>query len=120
MAEVELDPTIPLTSAQLFRIHRFTGDQPTDAAIQTAWASGRNFTLRGLTLEILDIRLANLIAHPVQFVVTGEYAQNVRYNIVFLQGWVNMLRANIISPDNPDATQDVALVRFGVPRRTKR
>lgn len=90
-----------LTVDQLVRIRRQVGDKPDNAALQSIY--DRTGDLDELVLEVLEIRLANLVASPAQFTVVGEYGQDTGKNIDALKGVVGVLgggnsRVRIVEP----------------------
>lgn len=101
-----------LTPDEVIRIRRFTGDTPVDSELQAAY--DRYGTLKGAVLEILEIRKANLLASPLSFTITGEYAQNSRFNVEYLERLINAIRTGKVDPDG-DPSVDLGYVRIVEP-----
>lgn len=69
------------TADELAAIRSEIGDAepPTDSAIETIF--DRLGTVGGVVYEITSKRLADLLASPASFTVTGEYSQSTEANI---------------------------------------
>jgi hypothetical protein len=69
----------PLTEAQLATLRRRVGNAPDDAGLQAVY--DRTESLTETVREILEIRLANLLADPASYSIAGEYSQDTSANI---------------------------------------
>lgn len=83
-----------LTQDQLVYVRRQIGNSPTDAELQVTY--DRLADVDQVVLEVLEIRLANLIADPATFSVSGEYSQSTAVNIQALQKKLDEWKAYMI------------------------
>ena len=104
-----------LTEDQIVAIRRFIGDEPVDADLQPMYVRYEN--LKGVVLEVLQTRRANLLASPLQFSVVGEYGQNARWNVEYLTDLIDKIQSGAIDPDAPasDIATSAFLVRLNPP-----
>lgn len=72
-----------LTQDQLIQIRRKIGTAPDDAALDAIY--DRVGDLDELVLEVLEIRLADMMRAPSSFAVPGEYSQSTSENIRALE-----------------------------------
>lgn len=72
-----------LTEAQLTYLHDQLGDDADETEMQDRFDRLGDVTL--VVTEMLQRRLANLLASPSSFSVSGEYSQNTSDNIKALQ-----------------------------------
>ena len=107
-----------LTEDEIVRVRRFVGDDPPDDDLNAIYL--RHETLKGTVLEILEIRRSNLLASPLSFSVVGEYGQNARYNVEFIQKMIDDIRSGRLDPDNDDLEADTSVVSVTAPDPVRR
>lgn len=97
-----------LTTAEVQYLRTKVGSAEDLAVLQSTY--DRLLDLDAVAREILEIRLADLLADPASFSVSGEYSQDTRTNIENLQktlatlGGVSELATGgvrVLSPDPP-------------------
>lgn len=76
---------MPLTAEELadVRTEISDNDPPSDADLDAIFL--RRGSVQGTILEVLRKRLAAYLADPAQFIIPGEYGQNVAENIKSLE-----------------------------------
>lgn len=91
---------MPITGADLTYLRRRVGSAPDDAALTLTYdgyvESGVKYPLEWVILEVLEIRLADMIRNPAQFSVSGEYGQNTGKNIDAMLDLIKGQRAYMI------------------------
>lgn len=90
----------PLTEAQLAVLRRRVGNGLTVEELQAVYDRTENLT--ETAREILEIRLATMLADPASFNVAGEYSQDTSTNIKEIRSslaWLGDL-------DSPETTDD--------------
>lgn len=108
----------PLTEDQVVRVRRFVGDEPADADLDPIWQ--RHGSIKGVVLEILEIRKANLLASPLSFTITGEYAQNARFNVEYIKQLISDIREGRVDPDSDDLNGDQGTLVIDTPVPVRR
>lgn len=77
-----------ITVDELIAVRREVGDKPDDATVGDVFDRlGGN--VEATIDEILETRLATLMASPAQFSIPGEYSQSTAANITALQTKLN-------------------------------
>ena len=89
---------MPLSGDDLTYLRRRVGSSPDDAALEVIYATyeDRAHPLEHLTLHVLETRLADLLANPASFSVSGEYSQSTGENIRALTKLVDAQRSHMI------------------------
>lgn len=77
-----------LSEDDLILIRRDIGDKPDDGAVEEVY-DRLGGDIEGTIDEILETRLATMLASPAQFSIPGEYSQSTDANIRALQEKVN-------------------------------
>src|SRR5690242_3581026 len=90
----------------LINIREEVGDTPDDATLTEIWDRRHDWV--AVVREVLKLRLANLVAAPAQFDVSGEYSQNTGANIKALTQQLANLPAE--DDDSGDALGTVRLI----------
>lgn len=90
-----------LTGEDLRYLHRNVGSSPADAELQTIYdayfSDGYTpYTLDWVILDVLERRLADLVAAPTSFSVAGEYSQSTSSNLQPLRDQIAAHRAYMV------------------------
>lgn len=99
-----------LTDAQLVYLHDQLGDAADEGEMQDRY--DRTNDVKVVVAEMLQRRLANLLADPASFSVSGEYTQNTSENIKAAQAQLAALSSEtgsvagvslvrVVSPASP-------------------
>lgn len=106
---------MPLVTDQLKVLRRQVGDKPSDDDLDAIYE--RVGSLTETAREVLEIRLANLVANPASFSVPGEYSQDTKANMDLL----NKRLSSLGDLDNEDPTDDGSLSTVVIhhPQRTR-
>lgn len=106
---------MPLSATDLADVRVEVGDTepPTDADLHAIY--DRRLTVKDTILEVLIKRLADYIANPAQFVIPGDYGQNVTENIKALERHIARVRSGVFGAGLPGA-RVVQAVRYGAAR----
>ena len=85
---------MPLTSAQIYQIRREVGDSPDDTTLANNY--DRLKSVNSVVLEILQIRMANLLRSPAHITVFGEVALDNSANIDALKAQMARLSGVLV------------------------
>lgn len=100
---------MPMTADQIIAARRQVGNAPDDATLNATY--DRLLDVDAVVLEVLEIRLAELLRKPAQFSVPGEYSQSTDANIKALTERIASLGGGsglgsgvvtIVSPEPPE------------------
>lgn len=92
---------MPLGTADLAWVRSKVGPAPDDAQLDEIY--NRVGAREEVVREVLDARLAALVAKPAQFSVPGEYSQDVSANINALRAAVREVESSpTVNTSRPD------------------
>lgn len=105
-----------LSEAELADIRMEVGatSPPTDDDLEEIY--DRRLSVKDTILEVLTKRLADYLANPAQFIVPGEYGQNVAANIDALEKQIERVRSGNFGLAAGAIGRAIPMVRYGYVR----